>query len=83
MFAPANSNFGNTTATADKPQTNGDDREAVVNGKAGKGLQAKDGERQNRGGQIRTDDFLYPKQALYQAELRPAQDPYSISESVF
>ena len=26
---------------------------------------------QNRGGQIRTDDFLLPKQALYQAELRP------------
>ena len=25
-----------------------------------------------RGGQIRTDDFLLPKQALYQAELRPA-----------
>ncbi len=24
-----------------------------------------------RGGQIRTDDFLLPKQALYQAELRP------------
>lgn len=26
----------------------------------------------NRGGRIRTDDFLLPKQALYQAELRPA-----------
>ena len=25
----------------------------------------------SRGGQIRTDDFLLPKQALYQAELRP------------
>ncbi len=25
----------------------------------------------NRGGRIRTDDFLLPKQALYQAELRP------------
>ena len=24
-----------------------------------------------RGGQIRTDDILLPKQALYQAELRP------------
>jgi hypothetical protein len=28
--------------------------------------------RANRGGRIRTDDFLLPKQALYQAELRPA-----------
>ena len=28
-----------------------------------------------RGGQIRTDDFLLPKQALYQAELRPATRP--------
>ena len=28
-----------------------------------------------RGGQIRTDDFLLPKQALYQAELRPAAGP--------
>ena len=27
----------------------------------------------SRGGQIRTDDFLLPKQALYQAELRPVQ----------
>ena len=27
-----------------------------------------------RGGQIRTDDFLLPKQALYQAELRPVAD---------
>lgn len=27
-----------------------------------------------RGGQIRTDDFLLPKQALYQAELRPVVD---------
>ena len=26
-----------------------------------------------RGGQIRTDDFLLPKQVLYQAELRPVQ----------
>ena len=26
-----------------------------------------------RGGQIRTDDFLLPKQALYQAELRPVR----------
>jgi hypothetical protein len=26
---------------------------------------------ESRGGQIRTDDFLLPKQALYQAELRP------------
>ena len=31
-------------------------------------MKTKDG----RGGQIRTDDFLLPKQALYQAELRPA-----------
>ena len=33
-----------------------------------------------RGGQIRTDDFLLPKQALYQAELRPERraDPWSI-----
>ena len=28
-----------------------------------------------RGGQIRTDDFLLPKQALYQAELRPDFGP--------
>ena len=28
----------------------------------------------SRGGQIRTDDFLLPKQALYQAELRPVAD---------
>ena len=28
-------------------------------------------ERESRGGQIRTDDILLPKQALYQAELRP------------
>ncbi len=27
----------------------------------------------SRGGQIRTDDFLLPKQALYQAELRPVR----------
>jgi hypothetical protein len=27
--------------------------------------------RESRGGQIRTDDILLPKQALYQAELRP------------
>ena len=27
-----------------------------------------------RGGQIRTDDFLLPKQALYQAELRPVRE---------
>jgi hypothetical protein len=26
----------------------------------------------NRGGRIRTDDFLLPKQALYRTELRPA-----------
>jgi hypothetical protein len=26
-----------------------------------------------RGGEIRTHDFLLPKQALYQAELRPAK----------
>ena len=25
----------------------------------------------DRGGRIRTDDFLLPKQALYQAELHP------------
>ncbi len=25
----------------------------------------------NRGGRIRTDDFLLPKQALYRTELRP------------
>ena len=28
-----------------------------------------------RGGQIRTDDFLLPKQALYQAELREDEVP--------
>ena len=28
-------------------------------------------EESGRGGQIRTDDILLPKQALYQAELRP------------
>ena len=28
-------------------------------------------EEKSRGGQIRTDDILLPKQALYQAELRP------------
>jgi hypothetical protein len=27
----------------------------------------------NRGGRIRTDDFLVPNQALYQAELHPAR----------
>ena len=26
----------------------------------------------HRGGRIRTDDFLLPKQALYRTELRPA-----------
>ena len=31
-------------------------------------------EKSGRGGQIRTDDFLLPKQALYQAELRPVID---------
>jgi hypothetical protein len=30
-------------------------------------------EEKSRGGQIRTDDFLLPKQALYQAELRPVR----------
>ena len=29
--------------------------------------------KKSRGGQIRTDDFLLPKQALYQAELRPVR----------
>ena len=28
-------------------------------------------DKHNRGGRIRTDDFLHPKQALYQAELHP------------
>ena len=28
---------------------------------------------QDRGGQIRTDDFLVPNQALYQTELHPGQ----------
>ena len=31
----------------------------------------------NRGGRIRTDDFLVPNQALYQAELHPATAHYS------
>lgn len=31
-----------------------------------------------RGGQIRTDDFLLPKQALYQAELRPERGKESL-----
>lgn len=33
-----------------------------------------------RGGQIRTDDFLLPKQALYQAELRPAAGPGTVCD---
>ena len=35
----------------------------------------------SRGGQIRTDDFLLPKQALYQAELRPVCDRHEREES--
>ena len=33
-----------------------------------------------RGGQIRTDDILLPKQALYQAELRPVFPSGTLSE---
>ena len=32
----------------------------------------------NRGGRIRTDDFLLPKQALYRAELHPEHHDTSI-----
>lgn len=31
------------------------------------------GTKKSRGGRIRTDDILLPKQALYQAELRPVK----------
>lgn len=34
----------------------------------------------SRGGRIRTDDFLLPKQALYQAELRPATEEGSVAQ---
>lgn len=37
--------------------------------------------KKSRGGQIRTDDFLLPKQALYQAELRPVRRAGTLEES--
>lgn len=50
----------------------------VFRGAVGGMLLPGDHEQEIRGGRIRTDDFVHPKHALYQAELHPARGQYRL-----